>query len=376
MLDEGTPQEIVARFFVDHLIQFKGCDHHPRVSENSGMGMKQFIEKRRAIIDSIPEFIEPDFAEDERLPLNLRDLTDDEYEDAEDEWELKRKRPLAHMDRRSWKEKYQDIRKLFTGGEDDDSKLFNIERDDMSSAPRAGPLAVSDVTMDFDSLLALFADLSTIKSTIDITVVPTEVRNLKRTVHISHGGVPLHWIPHFHLGKFGNDPEFDLFILLPALYIKTTKRQPTNLYNHVPEQVRAEFMNVCFLPAIHEVLSDDECQSWEMSYDAYKAKSMAVGMEGIRYEQTYTGFRQELYEKLDSRHIPKVWKACRRRLTRAINEGENIKLSAFKGYQFFIQSKGFKHRVRGKSVSEVMVSYKEKAKIRDDRWLTTGGVKF
>jgi hypothetical protein len=132
-----------------------------------------------------------------------------------DEWDSKKRLPLGHMDSLTWQEGHQAIRRLFTGGEDENGKTFNIKKDDASSSLKAHRMARGSVTIDFDSSLALFTDLSMIKSTIAISVVTSEVRNLKGSVHICHEGEPLHWIPHFHVGKFGHDPGFDLFILLP-----------------------------------------------------------------------------------------------------------------------------------------------------------------
>jgi hypothetical protein len=98
-----------------------------------------------------------------------------------------------------------------------------------------------------------------------------------------HNGAPLHWIPHFHIGQFGHDPMFDLFIFLPSLYNKDLKRRKNNLFNHVDERLRAGFMDQCLLPAIREVMKPNESQSWDFAYVLSSAKSQAIGLEGHRH---------------------------------------------------------------------------------------------
>src|SRR5205809_922460 len=111
-------------------------------------------------------------------------------------------------------------------------------------------MAKGQATLDIDSILAMFTDLSAINTMIKISIVSNPIKNLKQSVHLMHQGVPLHYIPHFHLGRFGHDPDFDLYIMLPKLYNKEIKRRKGNLYNHVLEEIRATFMHTCFLPAV------------------------------------------------------------------------------------------------------------------------------
>ena len=48
-----TSQEIVVKFFVDHLISFKECKHHSSMSKHHDIEMKEFIRKHNEIIDTI-----------------------------------------------------------------------------------------------------------------------------------------------------------------------------------------------------------------------------------------------------------------------------------------------------------------------------------
>ena len=85
--------------------------------------------------------------------------------------------------------------------------------------------------------------------------------NLKKNIHLIHNGIPLHWIPHFHMGQFDHDPVFDIFIFLPALYNKNLKRWKNNLFNHVDERLRVKFMNECLLLVISIIwLARRQCQ--------------------------------------------------------------------------------------------------------------------
>jgi hypothetical protein len=213
-------------------------------------------------------------------------------------------------------------------------------------------------TIDIDSTLAMFTDLSVINTVIGITIISNPIRNLKRNVHLAHQGAPLHHIPHFHLGQFGHDPKFDLYIMLPALYQKTMKRERGNLHNHVPENIRAAFMNTCFLPAVEEVTGYNDSQSWDFRYDVSKAKSTAAAREGNMYQTKLGGFRQEIPMDLDAAYIEPVWRNCEWRLKREMRRGG--KLRAFMGFQFFINSKGHKHRVKTDEFSKLMMIYKDK----------------
>ena len=114
-------------------------------------------------------------------------------------------------------------------------------------------------------------------------------------MHISHKGIPLHWIPHFHLGRFGHDLQFDLFIFLPALYNKNRKRRKNNLFYRVTEEVRAEFMNECLLPAIKDVVDLGEGQSWDFDYALSQAKLIAGSVEGIHYKWPARQFQGRVY---------------------------------------------------------------------------------
>jgi hypothetical protein len=151
---------------------------------------------------------------------------------------------------------------------------------------------------------------------------------------------------------------FDLFMFLPSSYDKDVKRRKNNLFNHVEEKLRAEFMDECLLPAIREVVNPNESQSWDFAYVVSQTKSQAVGLEGNRHKRQRESFNQQIKFDLDGDDIGAVWNKCKVRLKRALRG--NGMLKAFKGFQFFINSKGYKHRTHARGFSELMSVYKEK----------------
>jgi hypothetical protein len=342
---------------VDHFIDCKGCnpaEHRHRYDEND-ISMFEFIKMRNEICDEIPTLAEPDFAQDSRLPAEARNRQDD-Y--TEDNWEKCLKNPLDHMTTREWRESSGKIKELFTGGEE--PKHLAIGKSDITFARDAHKrnMAKGQVTFDIDSVMATFTDLSVINTVIGISIVSNPIRNLKGSVHLTHQGAPLHHIPHFHLGHFGHDPKFDLYIMLPALYDKKRKRERGNLHNHVAEEIRAEFMDTCFLPAIEEVIGNNDGQSWDLRYDVSKGKSTAAAREGNMYHKKPSGFHQEIPKDLDPKYIDLVWHNCERRLKAEMRRGGI--LEAFKGFQFFINAKGYKHRMKTDEFSKLMMIYKDK----------------
>jgi hypothetical protein len=95
-------------------------------------------------------------------------------------------------------------------------------------------------------------------------------------------------------------------------------------------------MDKCLLPAIQDVLTPNEGQSWDFSYMLCQAKSNAVGLEGVQYKSERESLRQYMLFDLDSKDIGAVWNNCNYRLRGLIRE--DGKLTAFKGFQFFINS--------------------------------------
>jgi hypothetical protein len=358
---------------VDHLTKFKGCTHHQPVAETT-TGMREFIHDRRELLETIPQFADPDFAQPERLPVEAR--LPGQSDELEEEWRKSNCRSLEHMTADEWNRCHETVGRIFTGDDDSDDeegermdRYLEIGKGDMifADSSRKRKMARGESTLDIDSVLALFTDLSMINTKVKLSVLANPSKNLRQSVHIIHKGIPLHWMPHFHLGGFGHDLQFDLFVFLPGLYNKDRKRRKNNLFNHVTEEVRMEFMNKCLLPAIRDSIDPNERQSWDFSYTLSQAKSIAASMEGIHHkDKQFKGGRT--YD-LDAKVIPAVWKNCQDRLRREMPG--NVRLRAFRGFQFFINSKGHKHRTHTHGFPKLMSVYKEKVQPRsieiDDR---------
>ena len=57
------PEERVAKMLVDQWIGFKGCKRHTPIIGDHIMGMKEFVNDRDKLLQKIPEFADPDFAQ-------------------------------------------------------------------------------------------------------------------------------------------------------------------------------------------------------------------------------------------------------------------------------------------------------------------------
>jgi hypothetical protein len=318
---------------VDYFVDFKGCNpimHHHHHDENS-ISIFEFIKLREEIFEQVPTFAEPDFAQDSRLPDEARNYKN---EDMEDEWEKCLKHSLDHMTTREWDCYSSSIRELFTGSKER-RHLASGKSDVMFARDRGKrDMAWGHVTIDIDSILAMFKDLSVIKTVIRISIISNPSRNLKRSVHLVHQGAPLHHMPHFHLGHFGHDPKFELYVMLLILYDKTIKQERGNLHNHVLEDIRAAFMNLCFLPAAEEVIGYNDSQAWDFKYDVSKAKMMAAAREGKVYPMKLDAFHKDIYVDLDAKYINSVWRNCEWRLKTEMRRGG--KLRRFQGLQFLL----------------------------------------
>ena len=359
-----TPTDIVAKMMVDHLIDFKRCDSHDTNTDDMEISMEEFVEHRYNELAKIPDFSDPDFAQLNRLPPNAR-LADDPKDTIKDEWRKLSGEPLWNMTKVEWQRCCETVGQMFTGqsmniDEDENQRQLSVGKGDWmtSDSEIHRNHAKGLLRFDIDSVLALFTDLSMIKSMLRLTIVPLPTKNLQSDVHIIHNRVPLHWIPHFHLGTFGHDPTFDLFIFLPSLYNKNCKRKKNNLFNHVQEQTISEFMNLCLLPAIKEVLDDDVSQGWDFDYYLNQAKCHAIGLEGHIHHSQRDRFRSQTHFDLDSKYIAGVWTNCRRRLKRSMSKKESLR--AFKGFQFFISCKNYKYRSGVDEFSELMNIYEDK----------------
>ena len=156
--------------------------------------MQDFIDRRNNLLQKIYEFRDPDFAQPALLPVNAR-LNGDPKE-VQDQWEELSTKPLTGMTEDEWNGAYRTIRQVFIGpysssnntrledeaeSESDSDRLSNeltkaleIGKGDMMSddCEMRQRQAQGMLRLDIDSVLALFTDLSIIKSVLSISIVP------------------------------------------------------------------------------------------------------------------------------------------------------------------------------------------------------------
>ena len=184
---------------VDHMINFKGCKHVQVIGKEIN-GMKEFVNDHFELLQKIPEFANPDFTQINRLPAKAR-LLDIADVDVLDEWTQFSQDPLWHMTMNECKKCHQTIGHVFTGGDESDDeegerldRYLHIGKDDIMfvNSQLKKDKAHGEVTLDIDSILALFTDLSVINTVIAISIIVNPMMNLKRSIHLIHNGIPLH----------------------------------------------------------------------------------------------------------------------------------------------------------------------------------------
>jgi hypothetical protein len=82
--EELSCVERIAKIIVNHWITFKECKHHTTITGDHMTRIKEFVNERHKLLQRIPEFADPDFAQINRLPTEAR-LTKNENEEIEDE---------------------------------------------------------------------------------------------------------------------------------------------------------------------------------------------------------------------------------------------------------------------------------------------------
>ena len=121
MNDALSPIEKVAKMLVDHLINPKGCTHHTPVDGEMITGMHEFIYDRRELLEKIQQFMDPDFAHSDRLPVKAR-LPGDPGHEVKDEFKKLSGNQLGHMNPDEWNECHKTVGQIFTGGNERDRK--------------------------------------------------------------------------------------------------------------------------------------------------------------------------------------------------------------------------------------------------------------
>jgi len=184
----------VAKLIVNHFVNFKGCSYHNHDPEIT-YGIKAF--RRNWERSGIPK---TDFALDECLPKEARE---EEIDDI-DRRERMLSAPLSFTSHKELSSVAQSFRRVLTGIDDSGMmKSFSMEVGNlMYINEKVKRMTDGRVSVDVNSALALFTDLSMIKYTIDMSINFVPWKNLDFNVHIAHEGIPLYKVPHFFLGTF------------------------------------------------------------------------------------------------------------------------------------------------------------------------------
>jgi len=360
IVDTPMPQTLVAHVIVDHLVDFAGWsseDDHEEYDEEKDISLLQFVERQQYLTHENPEMMQPDFAQDDRLPPDSRTWKKGErrYYNGEDFWKEKLSEPLDHMQEKSWKHQSATIEQLFTGGPQ--PKHLKVGKDvDISQHSNKQHIAKGAVTLDIDNILAILPGLEAFNSTINVCLTQAPYKNLTGNVHLAHKGIPIHHIPHIYIGSTGTDPKYEIYVLFPDLYNRDLKCTKGNLHNHVPDNVHKVFMEECFLPAVENILGPNEAQSWKLRHEVIQANSTAAAKEGNKYRQASgKSSRQEIRCDLDKKHLPAIWNRCHQEMARQFKDFSE----PFHDYKIFINAKSYKHRLKATCFSELMQVYKE-----------------
>ena len=253
------------------------------------------------------------------------------------------------------------LNKLFSGVSSDRLEPpildLNLREAKISRRPWVKRMAKGVTTLDIDSTLAIFEDLDVIKADLDIWPVSMPALNLRRSLHLAYKKVSIHRIPHFHFARFGRNPSFDLYILLPALYRPELKGKSSEVHNHVAERHREAFIDL-FLDSVHKVLSSTEAQAWDQNYSIAKLKSQAPSREG----NIGTQKQGQMYSKVtvQAYYLEPIWTKLKKAIEEKLENEEDEDIDVFKGFQFLASSKGHKFQLISASFEELMKEYKVK----------------
>jgi len=357
------PQALVARMLVDHLVDFAGWtkgDEQEVYDKEKDISILQFVERQQSLTHMDPEMMQPDFAQDDRLPRDIRTWQkgNRRYYDGEDLWKEKLSKPFQHLPEKPWIRRYSGIiEELLTGTRvGSEPKNLKVGKDvDISRQPDKQHIAEGQVVLDIDSVLAILPGLDAFNSTVNVCLTPAPYKNLHANIHLTYKRIPIHYIPHIYVGSSGIDPKYDIFILLPDLYNREVKRTKGNLHNHVSDAVHKVFLEKCFLPAVSKILGPNEAQSWKLSYDVIQANSTAAAKEGNKYSRGFSRLRrQEIRCDLDKKHLAAIWAECHKEMVRQHKDFNQ----PFHDYKIFINAKGYKHSLCAADFPELMQVYK------------------
>jgi hypothetical protein len=171
---------------------------------------------------------------------------------------------------------------------------------------------------DIDSFIAKAQSLSVAQKGIRVQFCPNPLQNITQNIHlfstipetllsgkIIYHQIPIHHIPHFRLGTILSTLHLPLYVFLPALYQKTSSPK-----TYINNQTLQQWMDIGFLPALHNHYSADVLQHLPTCFDsAYMevyARSRESGIKKLNRNPDM-GRRQEIQYFLPAERLEDVW---------------------------------------------------------------------
>lgn len=149
------------------------------------------------------------------------------------------------------------------------------------------------VMFDIDSVIGIPSSLRVARQGIEVTFYPQFVRNIQKDLHITIAiedmnrptqplvKVKVHQIPHFQLGSILGSLCLQIFVFVPAWYIKDS---PTNFPT---KQQLARFYNGLFFPALYKHGRADFVQHMPSSFEMAERNARAASYEGLSQKISY-----------------------------------------------------------------------------------------
>jgi hypothetical protein len=307
IVDIDELRNVIADDLLDHVLNPMCCkctrqDHgSPR---NGDYGIKEFARQRAAA--ELP------------LPTSVTCNHDNVYKPPSE-----KPATLPPSSMSDWEQVYQRLRTLFTGDQPGTRELdsidtsnapegieelkafiraqqlkFELMKDKLKLNPAIDDLLTSDnpedikaaegnTTCDIDSVVAFLDDLSAINADMKFEVNPSQITNLRDSVHLHYKGKAVHKHTNCLLATFGAFIKFSLYLIAPKL---PTKQRPKKgeIANAMPIDVLQSLMDDCLLPAIKLIIPATQRTSFPELWIEVKDKARVPWIENKKTKQQQT----------------------------------------------------------------------------------------
>lgn len=236
------------------------------------------------------------------------------------------------------------MERRFTGLDPDASSYpptMDLSKSDLClTDPRRSQV---DVTLDVDSVLAIFHRLDVIKAEINFYVYSNILYNLKNDVHVFYEGVPIHKMRGWCFGYFvENNMKFDIHLLLPKL------SPAVGNINYATHKVQQFFYDRVFLKAIRDViLKEDPQRDFPITWEQEKYMCESIQDNKIVSGENYQRQLDQVHP-VAAKYLRELWIKMNELLKEMLDsEGENDHAGAkdLEGMFFFVDSKNLKKKL-------------------------------